>query len=88
MKEHGNQQAAFIHADAAIYGGRLNAGSSITQPIKHQAYVLISKGEVVMGDKRMKQGDGAEVTSSTSVGIHAKTDSEIILIDVPHSNHD
>ncbi len=85
MKEHGGQQAAFIHADAAIYGGRLTAGSSITHPIKHQAYVLVSQGELLVGDQRMKQGDGAEITDISHITLHAITDAEILVIDVPDS---
>ena len=86
MKEHAEQQAAFIHADVAIYGGRLKAGTTITQPLKHQAYVLLAEGELLLDGQAMRRGDGAEVTGSTSVAIHAKTDSEVIIIDVPHSN--
>jgi redox-sensitive bicupin YhaK (pirin superfamily) len=48
MKEHGNQNAALIHADAAIYGGKLKAGTEIAQTIKHQAYVLASEGEFLL----------------------------------------
>jgi redox-sensitive bicupin YhaK (pirin superfamily) len=85
--EHQNSGALFIHADAAIYGGNLNAGARITQPIKHQAYLLVSKGEVEIDGAAMKQGDGAEVSGSESITIHAKTDSEVLVIDVPNSSH-
>jgi len=83
MKEYGNQQAAFIHADAAIYGGRLTAGTSLTQPIKHKAYVLASEGELLVDGKPMKKGDGAEITDLATVTIQAITDAEVLVIDVP-----
>ncbi len=35
--------ALFIHQDAAIYGGKLAAGTRLEQPIKYQAYLLASR---------------------------------------------
>jgi redox-sensitive bicupin YhaK (pirin superfamily) len=86
MKEHAASGALFIHADSAIYGGTLKAGTIINQPIKHQAYILASKGEMEVDGVCMKQGDGAEVTASNSVAIRAITDCEILVIDAPDSN--
>jgi redox-sensitive bicupin YhaK (pirin superfamily) len=86
MKEHGNQQAAFIHADAAIYGGKLKAGSTIVQPIKHQAYVLASEGVLLVGGQHLKKGDGAEITAIPTITIQAITDAEMLMIDVPDSS--
>ena len=84
MKQHSNQQAAFIHADAAIYGGRMKAGSTLTHPITHQAYLLAAQGELLIGDQRMQQGDGAEVISLPNITIKAITDAELLVIDVPN----
>jgi redox-sensitive bicupin YhaK (pirin superfamily) len=76
--------ALLINQDAAIYGGRLKSGVSVTQLIKHRAYVLASEGEVELDGARMKKGDGAEVTDVKTVTITAKTDAEVIVIDVPN----
>jgi len=75
--------ALFIHQDAAIYGGRLKAGSVIEQPIKHQAYVLASVGSFTLNGTKMNQGDGAEVTGVKKLSIAAETDAEVLVIDVP-----
>ena len=75
--------ALVINQDAAIYGGRLKAGGSVTQPIKHQAYILASEGEITLDGKPMKKGDGAEVRDLKSITITAKTDAEVLVIDVP-----
>jgi redox-sensitive bicupin YhaK (pirin superfamily) len=84
MKEHAGQGAAFIHQDAAIYGGVMKAGTVITQPIKHQAYLLASKGRITIDGTLLTQGDGAEVTDAKQIAIHAETDAEVLVIDVPN----
>jgi redox-sensitive bicupin YhaK (pirin superfamily) len=78
--QHG---ALFIQQDAAIYGGRLAAGAALTQPIKHQAYVLASQGSFTLNGQTLNQGDGAEVTGETSLMIKANAEAEILVIDVP-----
>lgn len=81
--QHAGKDALFIHQDAAIYGGKLKKGASLTQAIKHQAYVLASAGELVVNGTPMKQGDGAEITGESSVSITASSDAEVLVIDVP-----
>jgi len=83
QKQHADAGALFIHADAAIYGGRLKAGTQIEQKITHQAYLLASTGEFTVNGAHLKQGDGAEITGEHSLLIAAKTDAEILIIDVP-----
>lgn len=81
--EHEGQDALFIHQDAAIYGGNIAKGVSIKQQIKHQAYVLASKGSFTLNGETLKRGDGAEVTGTKTLEIIANDDAEIIIIDVP-----
>lgn len=82
-KEDADKNPLFIHQDAAIYGGRLEKGTKIAQPVKHQAYVLASLGSFTLNGKKLSQGDGAEVTGESNLEIIADTDSEILVIDVP-----
>lgn len=84
MPEHEKTGALYMHQDAAIYGGRLTQDTTILHPIKHQAYILVSQGEVTVNDARMKQGDGAEVIDLETLTIQATTDAEILVIDAPH----
>ena len=81
--EHAATEALFIHQDAAIYGGRLVAGTTVTQTVKHQAYVLASTGSFSVNGKVLKQGDGAEVTGESVLTITAVSDAEILVIDAP-----
>jgi hypothetical protein len=83
--EHKGGEALYIHQDAAIYGGKLNAGTNITQAIKHQAYVLVSVGSITLNGTEMKQGDGAEVTGEEALTITAVSDAEVLVIDAPIS---
>jgi quercetin 2,3-dioxygenase len=81
--EHEGQGAAFIHQDAAIYGGSLKAGTEIEQTVKHQAYILASEGEMIVNGATLHKGDGAEVSGHKTILIKAITDAQIIVIDVP-----
>lgn len=82
MQAHEKTDALYIHQDAAIYGGRVKAGAAFTQPLMHNAYVLISAGEVDIDGHTLKQGDGAEITAQKSLALQALTDAEILVVDV------
>lgn len=82
-KEDGGDDVLAIHQDAAIYGGRMKAGSRITQPIKHQAYLLASDGAFKIGNATLKKGDGAEISGEKQVEIEALSDAELLVIDIP-----
>jgi redox-sensitive bicupin YhaK (pirin superfamily) len=81
--EHQSTDALFIHQDAAIYGGRLAVGSSVTQPVKHQAYVLASQGSFTVNGQLLSKGDGAEISGEKELVIVATSDAEILVIDAP-----
>lgn len=77
------QDALMIHQDAAIHGGRLNKGTTITHPVVYQAYVLASEGELEVNGQHMSRGDGLEVTDVQTLTITALSDAEVLVIDVP-----
>jgi len=72
-----------IHQNAYIYAGSLGAGKTLDHPLHHQAYLLVSEGEVLLEGQSVKQGDGAEITDQTSVNIQATKDAKVLVIDVP-----
>jgi len=80
---HAGGDALFIHQDAAIYGGKMEKGVKISQTIKHQAYILVSAGEISIGGEALKKGDGAEITGETEFTITALSDAEVLVIDAP-----
>ncbi|MAM33511.1 MAG: hypothetical protein CMH28_00370 [Micavibrio sp.] len=81
--EDKDKGALYIHQDAAIYGGRIQGGGTITQAIKHQAYLLVSEGAITVNGQAVNAGDGAEITSMDEISITAKQDAQLLLIDVP-----
>ncbi|HVY13014.1 MAG TPA: pirin family protein [Alphaproteobacteria bacterium] len=74
--------ALFIHSDAAIYGGKLRAGASLKQPVRRQAYVVMSRGTVTVNGVKLSEGDGAEVTDEKELVLQAQDDAELLVIDV------
>lgn len=81
-KEDEGKGAIYINQNAAIYGGRLKAGSEILHVLHDNAYMLVSEGEIEVEGQILHAGDGAEIKKVTSLPIKAKTDCEIVLIDV------
>lgn len=80
--EDADSGALFIHQDAAIYGGKIAAGTVIEHPIRAGVYVLASSGSFTVNGARLNPGDGAEVTEESALRIVAETDAEILIIDV------
>ena len=76
----------FIQQDARIYAGTLAKGSQITHPIIHQAYLLVSQGELEIDGVKMKKGDGAEITQLSSITLTALSNADVLVIDVPVKN--
>jgi redox-sensitive bicupin YhaK (pirin superfamily) len=74
--------ALFIHADAAIYGGRLAKGTTITQPLQALGYVLVSEGKITIDGQTLAKGDGAQIKDLKSLTITAQEEAELVLIDV------
>ena len=82
-EEDEGRGALYIHQDAAIYAGQLGKDQTITQPIKHQAYLLVSTGEIDIQGDVIGEGDSVEITGQDKVVIKALTGAEVIVIDVP-----
>lgn len=72
-----------IHQDAYIYAGTLEANSRVSQSIKHQAYLLVSSGQVELDGQVLNQGDGAEVLDQDGLTLTALADSQILVLDIP-----
>lgn len=75
--------ALFIHQHASISGGRLSQGTQVSHTLRHNAYVLVSQGEVSVDGQTLKQGDGAEIEGANTLSICALSDAEVLVIDVP-----
>lgn len=82
-KEDKDAGALYIHQDAAIYGGRINAGHEVQHPVVGQAYLLVSEGEIELDGETVRKGDGAEITNVDHVSLKAIETAEVVIIDVP-----
>jgi len=72
-----------IKQDAYIYAGFLQQGQRLSHPIRHQAYLLVSEGNISINKHRLSSGDGLEVTHLNKIEIESITDSKFLVIDVP-----
>lgn len=80
--EDAGKGALMIHQDAALYGGRLLAGTTLTHRLKSAAYVVMSEGTVTVNGTPMTAGDGAEISGESEITLHADSDSEVLVIEV------
>jgi quercetin 2,3-dioxygenase len=79
--------ALMIYQNARIYGGKIAAGTNLTQPLSFQAYVVVVGGDLRVDDVDMREGDGLEVTDATAITATAgDTGAEVLVIEVPKSS--
>lgn len=78
--EDDGKGALMIHADAALYGGRLAKGGSVTQDFGDRAYVLVSNGSIKLNGAVLEAGDGAALADEGALTIDAVEDAEVVVI--------
>ena len=72
-----------MQQNAHIFVGHLNKDTKIEHPIQGKAYLLISEGDVIVKDLPAHKGDGVAISDEVSVNITAKSDAEVLVIEVP-----
>ncbi|MEO6437012.1 MAG: pirin family protein [Tepidisphaeraceae bacterium] len=75
-----------IDQDAQIYVSSLEAGSSVTHPIKpghRHAYLFVTQGELTVNESKLSAGDQARIADEKGLEIKAESDAEFILLDLP-----
>ena len=72
-----------MQQNALIFVGHLNKDTKIEHPIQGKAYLLISEGDVIVRDLPAHKGDGVAISDEVSVSIAAKSDAEVLVIEVP-----
>ncbi|MCE2517206.1 MAG: pirin family protein [Alphaproteobacteria bacterium] len=75
-----------INQDARIFAGRLGEGRELAHQITGKAYLLVSEGEVLVNTIHAKKGDGIAISDEKTVTLNAKTDAELLIIEVPGMN--
>lgn len=81
----GQDASLRIHQDARIYRGNLSAGSTLVHEIPdgQGVYCFLVDGNVLVDDIELRSRDALGIESEADCTIHAKTDSDFLLIEVP-----
>ena len=73
-----------VHQDAALFAGRLAAGSRVAHALAagRHAWVQIAAGAVDLNGTALRQGDGAAVSGEAEIALRATEPAEILLFDL------
>ena len=72
-----------MQQNARIFVGHLNKDTKIEHTIEGKAYLLISKGNIVVNDLAANKGDGVAISYEFAVNITAMSYAEVLVIEVP-----
>ncbi len=80
----GRDGAVTVHQDMELYIALLDPGDKLTYELqpKHHAWVQVTRGEVVLNDNRLLQGDGASVSQEKILEASTMAQAEILLFDL------
>ncbi|MBZ0202588.1 MAG: pirin family protein [Ignavibacteria bacterium] len=81
-----NGNALWINQNAYFSLGNLSAGKKVNYSIKHKGnafYLFVLKGTVSVAAEELKDRDAIGIEDIIETEIEAKTDSEILLIEIP-----
>lgn len=82
--KYGNE--LYIHQDAALSLSKLRAGTAIDYSMSKKgngAYVMMMTGSAEIGESTAAARDAVGIWETDSFSIHAKEDTELLIIDVP-----
>jgi redox-sensitive bicupin YhaK (pirin superfamily) len=74
-----------IHQNASVHVASLEPGAEVTHQIDESrgVYTYLIEGAATFDDHDLTTGDAAKVTEQRELRIHAREQSELILVDVP-----
>jgi hypothetical protein len=75
--------ALMIHADAALWGGKMVGGTRLEQDFGKRVYVLVSAGEVKVNGHKLAMGDAAALVEEGKVALEAVGEAEVVVIGLP-----
>jgi quercetin 2,3-dioxygenase len=80
---YGDEGALSINADARILGARMGKGEALSYAMDagHYAYLVVSKGQVNIGDIDVAERDGVAVSGTGTLEIIATDDAELVMVD-------
>jgi quercetin 2,3-dioxygenase len=73
-----------IHQDALLYSAMLDPGTHVVHELSQgrSAWLHLIEGEATLGDVVLSGGDGAGLTAERAVSLTARSETEILLVDL------
>ncbi len=83
----GHEDAMRIHQDAAVLGGRLTAGETVTYRVdgKRRVYLVSTDAAVTINGTEVAARAGAGIAEEETLTITAAGNTDLVLVDVPDS---
>ena len=81
----GRADSLTIHQDAALYDALLQPGDSVVYAIPRgrRAYLHVARGDLVLNDLGLHEGDGARIEEEREIRLTADGLGEALLFDLP-----
>lgn len=76
--------AVKVHGNAAVHVSRLTEGTALTHPIPGGmgAYLYVISGDLDLDGERLGTGDAAKVADQRELGLAARAETELIVVEV------
>jgi hypothetical protein len=73
-----------VHPDASLHSALLDPGQHVVRELTdgRMGWLHVVSGEIVLGDAVLTGGDGAGMTEERAVSLTARTESELLLVDL------
>lgn len=81
----GREGSVRIQQDAAIYAGRLSAGTKAQHRFApgRKAYLQVARGELRLNGRHLEEGDGVMAEAEQYLDLEAVSDTEVLLFELP-----
>ncbi len=81
---NGSDGSVKIHQDARVYAALLDGVDEVTHALAagRKAYVHVARGAITVNGERLSGGDGARISSESSIVFDAADSAEVLLFDL------
>ena len=85
----GRRRSLHMHEDTLIYSAVLDPGQHVIHPLAptRSAWLHIVRGEANLSGLVLSAGDGVGVTTDRAVSLTARTETEVLLVDLGEAAH-
>ena len=81
----GDDGSVSLRQDVRVFAGLFDGAESSGYQLAggRRAWLQMARGELSVGDTRLKAGDGARTAGPAQLGVHDGADAEVLLFDLP-----